>query len=51
MLAETYWQLVRDPAHWVFELTVEAVTAVFAFIYGAFWVKRHDRKKHGKGDH
>ena len=41
MIAETYWQLLTDPAHWLFELTLEALT----FAAGALWawakIKRH----------
>jgi hypothetical protein len=41
MIAETYLQLLTDLPHWLFELTVEAVT----FLAGAAWawarVKRH----------
>ena len=25
MIAETYWQLMRDPAHWGMELTLMAI--------------------------
>lgn len=41
MIGETYWTLMRDPAHWLFELTLEALT----FGAGAAWawvrVRRH----------
>lgn len=33
MLAETYWELMRDPSHWFFELTLEVLTSlVFGFV-------------------
>lgn len=50
ILAETYWELMKDPAHWLFELTL---IVIFDVIIGAIawpfikrWIKEHDRKKH-----
>ena len=51
MIAETFFQLLRDPAHWGMELVVELVTGVFI---GAWvwpwaqrrWHRRHDAKVH-----
>jgi hypothetical protein len=49
LIAETYRQLMTDPAHWEFELSLEALTfvagAIFARIYHP--IRRHDRKHHG----
>ena len=41
MLAETYLELLTDPGHWAFELTVEAVTFAAGAAWGWARVKRH----------
>lgn len=50
LAAETYWELMSDPAHWLFELTL---IVIFDIIIGAIawpfvknWIKKHDEKKH-----
>lgn len=50
MIAETYWELMRDPAHWLFEITL---IVIFDLLIGALlwpfikrWIAEHDRKKH-----
>lgn len=52
MLAETYWELLRDPAHWLFEITLIIVFDVLlaGLLYPAFksWLANHDRIHHGK---
>lgn len=52
MIAETYWELMKDPSHWLFELTL---LALFDGLIGALawplvkrWIKTHDRIHHGK---
>ncbi len=48
MIAETYGQLLHNAAHWEFEITLEVLTAIPAYLWGRLWVKRHDRKHHHK---
>ena len=50
LLAETYTELLRDPAHWYFELTL---IVIFDIIIGAIaWpfikqaIRKHDERKH-----
>lgn len=38
---ETYWELIRDPAHWLLELTI---MALFDGVIGALlwpWLRKH----------
>lgn len=42
IIGETYWELFHNRPHWLFELTVELVTFVFATLPIRWWVKRHD---------
>lgn len=44
MLNETYMELLKDPAHWAFELTLEVVTIAAAAAWGWVRVKRHIHK-------
>lgn len=48
VIAETFLELIKDPNHWGFELTVEACTAAVGFVVGRNWVARHDEKRHPK---
>jgi len=41
MIAETYLELLTDIPHWMFELTVEAVTFALGVAWGWARVKRH----------
>ena len=50
VLAETYVELLKDPNHWLFELTL---IAIFDGLIGAIayplvkrWLKNHDERKH-----
>lgn len=52
MLGETYWELMSNIDHWLFELTL---LALFDGLIGALawplvkrWIKTHDRIHHGK---
>lgn len=49
--AETYWELLRDPAHWLFELTLMGLVDGLLIGVGLRlfkrWLKRHDREVHG----
>lgn len=51
MAAETYLHLLGDSSHWLFELSVEAVTGIVLYPIGrrlaARWVARHDKEAHG----
>ena len=42
--SETYGELFRSGPHWLFELTIEAVTAPLAFVLG--WVWRNGILRH-----
>lgn len=48
---ERYWELLHDPAHWLFELTLMLVVdlLLLAVIWPRIqaWVKRHDKEVHG----
>ncbi len=52
--AESYLQLLSDPAHWLMELTVEVFTGILLYPLGKrlvnIWVDRHDRRHHDKTD-
>ncbi len=50
LLAETYWELFHNRPHWLFELTVEVVTFVFATLPIRWWVRRHDLDHPTQGD-
>lgn len=41
-----YWDLLHDPAHWMFEITTDLIFAAPALVYTHFWVRRHDKAKH-----
>ena len=43
---ETYWSLLHNGPHWLFELTVEVVTDIPAFFIGRYFWKRHHDKAH-----
>lgn len=51
MMAETYLELLKDPAHWMFEGTV--ILIVDVILAGLCWpvvkraIVRHDKIKHG----
>lgn len=49
--AESYMDLMRSGAHWAFELTLEAITAAVAWVFGRAPLRRkieqHDREHHG----
>ena len=44
ILAETYGQLMGDPAHWLFEISLEIITAPVFFLLGWWW--RNSLVKH-----
>lgn len=48
MIAETFFELVKDPAHWMFEIFSDAIMWAVGILIGAVWVKRHDIKWHGR---
>lgn len=54
MIAETYLQLITDPAHIAFELTLEAATGLVIYPFARFlfrkWLARHDKEVHGARD-
>lgn len=54
MLAETFTELVTDPAHWQFEIfTLIVLDGLFlGLAYPLFrrWLKAHDAKHHPKND-
>lgn len=39
-------EIVSDPAHMLAEGITEAISYTLAALFGAWWVKRHDRKHH-----
>lgn len=51
IIAETFWELLREPGHWQFEIFTTIIQDVV--ILGLGWplvkrlVARHDEKKHG----
>lgn len=51
-LATEYWELLRSPAHILFELTIEACTAIVTFSLG--WllrgrvIRKHHERYHAK---
>lgn len=49
-LSETYWELMRDPAHWLFEITLilifDVIIGMVAWPFVKKWIKNHDEKKH-----
>lgn len=51
MATETFWTLMRDPAHWGFELFLMALFdgLIFGIGWKAFkrWSSRHDSEVHG----
>jgi hypothetical protein len=56
MVAETYMQLMSDPAHWLFELTLELLTALVLAL--PFWpaikrrvIRKHDSEYHKENKH
>ncbi len=54
MVAETFLQLITDPNHIAFELTLEALTGLLVYPAAkALWrraLRRHDATAHGKED-
>ena len=51
MLAETYIELLRDPAHWAFEITLilifDVIIGMLAWPLFRKWLAHHDKVKHG----
>lgn len=54
MIAETYLQLMKDPAHWAFEITtmllIDGVLAGLAWPMIKRAVRSHDKKVHHDGE-
>lgn len=46
IFAETYRDLMTNPAHILFELSWEAISALAAFPFGRWYQRRHDAKVH-----
>lgn len=50
-IAETYFDLLKDPNHWMFELTIEGLTGFFGYLIGRkVWRRKlhdHDVDVHG----
>jgi hypothetical protein len=47
LASESYLTLMRDPAHWLFEITVEIVTGLVITWPIRRFVRHHDRRVHG----
>lgn len=43
---ESFFTLLRDPNHWLFELTVEAVTAAIMMLPIKKLIRKHDKQHH-----
>lgn len=50
---QQYVELLRNPAHWLFELTLMVVVdlLLLAIVWPRIqsWIKRHDKEVHGSG--
>lgn len=50
ILAETYMELMTDPAHWFFEITLivifDVLLGMILWPFAKKWLKAHDEKKH-----
>lgn len=50
ILAETYWELMTDSAHWMMELTMllifDVVIGMIAWPLFKKWLQNHDERKH-----
>lgn len=50
MLGETYWELMRNIDHWLFELTLiflfDVVIGMLAYPLFRKWLAAHDRRHH-----
>lgn len=44
---ESYSDLIGSRAHWLFELTLEALTSVVLFPLGVLYQRWHDKRHHG----
>lgn len=44
---ETYADLMTSRAHWLFELTLEALTSLVLFPLGVLYQRWHDKRHHG----
>ena len=51
MIAETYWDLLSDVNHWLFEFSVEGVVALFLWIVAWPSIKKHIIRNHDKTYH
>jgi hypothetical protein len=43
-----YFHLLGNPAHWLFEFTVEGVTFLILTYPARKWIKRHDKEHHAE---
>lgn len=46
LASETYVDLMSSRAHWLFELTLEALTSIVLFPLGVLYQRWHDRRHH-----
>jgi hypothetical protein len=46
MVSETYWQLLTNVPHWLFEITSDAVLGLALYPLIKRMVRRHDRTHH-----
>lgn len=55
MLAETFVELLKDPAHWEFEILLmvlfDGLIGALAWPFLKSAIAKHDEKKHPKCDH
>ncbi len=42
-----FLELLRNPAHWGFEIVSDLVLGAVTFAWGRGWLRRHDRNVHG----
>lgn len=49
-LSETYIELLKDPAHWAFEITLivifDVLLGMVLWPFAKKWLKNHDARKH-----
>jgi pantothenate kinase len=50
VIAETFGELLRDPAHWLFELFLMALFDGLIFGLGAWYIKRWLKRRHAEFD-